>query len=87
MSKAIKGMLPKTTLGKQMARKLRTKRGKKEYSRRKAIIEPPFGHIKHCRGFRQFMLRGLRQMQAEWKLVCLTHNLLKVFNRRALVVD
>ena len=62
-----------------MARKLRTKKGAAEYARRKAIVEPPFGQIKHCRGFRQFLLRGLQQMQGEWKLVCLTHNLLKVF--------
>ncbi len=70
-----KGQTPKQ----KMARKLRTKRGKKEYSRRKAIIEPVFGQIKHCQGFRQFSLRGLSKMKAEWRLVCLTHNLLKLF--------
>jgi transposase len=75
-----KGRPPKAQTPKQkMARKLRTKRGKKEYSRRKAIIEPVFGQIKHCQGFRQFSLRGLSNMQAEWRLVCLTHNLLKLF--------
>jgi hypothetical protein len=62
-----------------MARKLRTQTGRAEYARRKAIIEPVFGQIKHCRGFRQFLLRGLEQMRGEWKLVCLTHNLLKIF--------
>lgn len=71
----------------QMARKLRTKQGRAEYARRKAIIEPPFGQIKHCRGFRQFLLRGLEQMQGEWKLVCLTHNLLKVFRHGVLIAD
>ena len=77
-----KGRPPKDQTPKQkMARKLRTKRGKKEYSRRKAIIEPVFGQIKHCQGFRQFSLRGLSNMQAEWRLVCLTHNLLKLFRR------
>lgn len=75
-----KGRPPKDQTPKQkMARKLRTKRGKKEYSRRKAIIEPVFGQIKHCQGFRQFSLRGLSNMQAEWRLVCLTHNVLKLF--------
>ena len=63
----------------KMARKLRTKRGRAEYARRKAIIEPVFGQIKQGRGFRQFLMRGLRKMKAEWKLVCLTHNLLKLF--------
>ena len=75
-----KGRPPRNQTPKQkMARKLRTKCGKKEYSRRKAIIEPVFGQIKHCQGFRQFSLRGLSNMQAEWRLVCLTHNLLKLF--------
>jgi hypothetical protein len=54
--------------------------------RRKAMIEPPFGQIKHCRGFGQFLLRGLEQMQGEWRLVCLTHNLLKIFRHGALGV-
>jgi len=38
-----------------------------------------FGQIKQGGGFRQFALRGLDKMQAEWQLVCLTHNLLKLF--------
>lgn len=79
---APKGRPPKNQTAKQkMARRLRTKTGRAEYTRRKAIVEPPFGQIKHCRGFRQFLLRGLDQMQGEWNLVCLTHNLLKLFRR------
>jgi len=75
-----KGRPPKDQTPKQeMARRLRTKTGKAEYARRKALAEPPFGQIKHCRGFRQFSLRGLEKMRGEWKLVCLTHNLLKLF--------
>ena len=82
---APQGRPPKDlTVKERMARKLRTKKGRTEYARRKAIIEPPFGQIKHCRGFRQFLLRGLKQMQGEWKLMCLTHNLLKVFRHGAL---
>ncbi len=64
-------------------RKLRTKKGRAEYARRKAIAEPPFGQIKHGRGFRQFLLRSLKKMQAEWNLVTLTHNLLKLFRSGA----
>jgi hypothetical protein len=63
----------------KMARKIRTKKGRAEYARRKAIAEPPFGQIKHCRGFRQFLLRGMEKMNAEWNLVTATHNLLKLF--------
>ena len=75
-----KGRPAKNQTAKQkMARRLRTKKGRKEYARRKAIIEPVFGQIKHCQGFRQFLLRGLENMKGEWKLVCLTHNLLKLF--------
>ena len=48
------------------------------HGKRKGIIEPIFGQIKQGRGFRQFLLRGLRKMRAEWRLVCLTHNLLKL---------
>ena len=70
-----------------MARKLRTKRGRAEYARRKAIIEPVFGQIKQCRGFRQFLMRVNRKINAEWKLVCLTHNLLKLFRSQSRATD
>jgi hypothetical protein len=80
---ASRGRPPKDlTTKEKMARKLRTKQGWAEYARRKAMVEPPFGQIKHCRGFRQFLLRGLESMRGEWKLVCLTHNLLKLFRQR-----
>ncbi len=45
----------------------------------KAIVEPVFGQTKEWRGFRRFLLRGLQKARAEWKLICLTHNLLKLF--------
>ena len=71
----------------KMARKLRTKKGRAEYARRKAMAEPPFGQIKHCRGFRQFLLRSMEKMKAEWNLVTLTHNLLKLFRSGALATN
>lgn len=78
------GRCPKNlSLKEKMARKLRTQKGRAEYARRKAIAEPPFGQVKHCRGFRQFLLRSLEKMKAEWKLVALTHNLLKLFRSGA----
>ena len=52
--------------------------GKAIYRTRKTIVEPVIGHIKQQRGFRRFALRGLKKVQAEWKLICLTHNLLKL---------
>jgi len=46
---------------------------------RKTIVEPVIGQIKQQCGFCQFALRGLQKVQAEWKLICLTHNLLKLY--------
>jgi transposase len=63
----------------RMTRKLRTKKGRETYSKRKQIVEPVFGQIKEARGFRRFLLRGLENVSAEWDLICLTHNLLKLF--------
>jgi len=63
----------------QMAAKLRTDEGHEMYRRRKYTAEPPFGQIKGARGFRQFSFRGLVEVRLEWSLVCLTHNLLKLF--------
>jgi len=63
----------------RMARKLRTKHGRETYAQRKGMIEPIFGQIKQGRRFRQFLLRGLEKMRGEWRLICLTHNLLKLF--------
>jgi transposase len=65
----------------KMALKLRTVKGRATYSKRKQIVEPVFGQIKEARGIRRFLLRGLEQVQAEWKLICATHNLLKLWRR------
>jgi len=75
-----RGRIPADASKKErMARKLRTERGKRIYGKRKEIVEPVFGQIKEARGFRQFLLRGLENVTGEWKLVCTTHNLLKLF--------
>ena len=63
----------------QMKKKLQGEAGRAVYKMRKAIVEPVFGQIKECRRFRRFSFRGRVKVQAEWKLVCLTHNLLKLF--------
>jgi transposase len=63
----------------RMAAKVRTPPGKALYARRKVIVEPVFGQIKEVRGFRRFLLRGLNNIRGEWRLVCLTHNLLKIW--------
>jgi transposase len=68
--------LPATATPTQaMAHRLKTKAGRKQYALRKQTVEPVFGIIKSVMGFRQFSLRGLEKVQAEWRLVCLAWNL------------
>ena len=54
------------------------------YRLRKQLPEPVFGQIKQARGFRQFLLRGIERVRAEWAIVCTVHNLLKLAQRRSL---
>jgi transposase len=58
-----------------MAAKLQTGDASRAYRKRKWIAEPPNGWIKNVLGFRQFSLRGLHRVRAEFKLVCLALNL------------
>lgn len=79
-SATARGRIPKSLgVKERMRRKLRTKKGKKAYSKRMETVEPVFGEIKQARGIRQFLLRGLEKVRCEWRLICLTHNLLKLF--------
>ena len=66
----------------QMRSKLLTAVGRGVYGLRKGVVEPVFGQIKGGRGFRRFSLRGLEKVRGEWRLVCLTHNLLKLWRYR-----
>ncbi|MCK1718243.1 transposase [Bradyrhizobium sp. 141] len=45
---------------------------------RKQIVEPVFGQIKQARGFRQFLLRSIDKVKAEWAMICTAHNLTKL---------
>ena len=67
------------TAKERMAAKVRTPEGRALYARRKVIVEPVFGQSKEVRGFRRFLLRGLQKIRGEWCLVCLTHNVLKLW--------
>jgi transposase len=68
-----------TTARERMAAKVATAKGQALYARRKVIVEPVFGQIKGARGFRRFSLRGLAKINGEFRLVCLTPNLLKLW--------
>jgi transposase len=77
---APRGRIPKGLTEKErMTRKLRTVKGRCTYAKRKEIAEPVIGQIKEARGFRRFLLRGFGKVNAEWLIICLTHNLLKLF--------
>ncbi len=59
----------------QIAAKLQTDEARAAYRRRKWLSEPPNGWVKNVLGFRQFSLRGLAKVKAEWRLVCTALNL------------
>ncbi len=64
----------------KMRHQVRTPEGRRLYARRKAVVEPVFGHVKECRGYRRFLLRGFDGVAGEWSLLCTVHNLLKLFH-------
>lgn len=75
-----RGRPPKgLTIKERMARKLRTKKGRETYAQRKWITEPVFGQIKRGLGFTQFLLNGIAKMRSEWRMVCMAHNLKKLW--------
>ncbi|NIV75395.1 MAG: IS1182 family transposase [Gammaproteobacteria bacterium] len=63
----------------RMRWRLDTPQGRALYARRKTVVEPVNGQIKGARGFQRFSSRGRCAVAAEWNLVCLCHNLLKLF--------
>jgi transposase len=65
-------------LTKAMRDKLKRAGWRSRYRLRKQVVEPVFGQIKQARGFRQFLLRGLEKVRAEWALICTAHNLTKL---------
>ena len=77
------GRIPKNMSYKdRMERKLLTKKGKQVYKTRGTSVEPSFGQIQN-RGLGKLLLRGLRKGKGEWLLMCLSHNLLKLWNAQA----
>ncbi|MFV0372597.1 IS1182 family transposase [Microbacterium sp.] len=73
------GLLPPgASRREQMAHALRTKQGRADYARRKAIVEPVFGQMKTRQNAGRLRLRGLSGAQGEWLLHALCHNLRKL---------
>ena len=76
-------VLKRKPLMQAMADTIRRAGRRSRYRLRKQVVEPVFGHIKQARGFRQFLLRGLRQVRGEWAMICTVHNLLKLHKAAA----
>ena len=76
-------ILKRKPLMQAMAQKMRRAGRQTRYRLRKQVVEPVFGQIKQARGFRQFLLRGLANVRAEWALICTVHNLLKLHRAAA----
>jgi hypothetical protein len=74
---------PGATPATVMEHRLLTREGQALYAKRGTTVEPFFGQVKHNRGFRGFVRRGLRAAAAEWKFITATHNALKLFNKKA----
>ena len=82
--RAPRGRPPKDlSVKERMTRKLLTVRGLAMYAWRKILPEPVFGQIKHGRGFRQFLRRGVQAVSQEWSMICTVHNLLKLHRATA----
>jgi transposase len=62
----------------RMSTRLRRAGHRSRYRLRKQIVEPVFGQIKQARGFRQFLLRGIDKVKAEWAIICTAHNITKL---------
>lgn len=76
-------VLKRKPLMQAMATTIRRAGRRSRYRLRKQVVEPVFGQIKQARGFRQFLLRGLHNVRAEWALLCIAHNILKLHRARA----
>jgi hypothetical protein len=77
---APRGRIPANATAKErMARRTRTKKGRANHARRKAIVEPVFGQMTILQGARYLLLRGKEAAAAEWRLLCACHNLRKLF--------
>jgi len=63
----------------RMRNKMATEKGKKVYGLRKITVEPVYGNIKQNLGFREFLLRGLKNVKIEFNLACIAHNLQKIW--------
>jgi transposase len=78
----LKPNAPRSPAAQQMREKLQSEPAAAVYRLRQQTIEPVFGQIKEARRLRRFSFRGLARVRAEWRIIALTHNLLKLFRHQ-----
>jgi transposase len=49
--------------------------------RRKTIVEPIFGIIKHAHNFRRFTYNGMENVKTQWSMMCTAVNLRKLYTK------
>jgi transposase len=57
---------------------LLSEEGRRHRRKRPVDVEPVFGCIKHNKGYRKFLLRGLKKVEIEMGLLAIAHNLAKL---------
>lgn len=57
---------------------------REKLKRRKAIIEPVFGIIKHAHNFRRFTYKGIENVKTQWSMICTAVNLRKLYSKWSL---
>lgn len=62
-----------------MQKQGQTEQGKQKQRIRSTTVEPAFGNLKANLGFRRFRLKGQKLVSGEFNLMCIAHNLNKLF--------
>ncbi|TMO72286.1 transposase, partial [Pseudoalteromonas sp. S3776] len=62
-----------------MKDKIDSPAGRRIYSKRLGVAEPPFGHMQEM-GLTELSLRGRVKVNGQWQLMCSVHNLKKIHN-------
>lgn len=79
----VRGEAPEPTMvRREMDQKLAEPENAARYKQRQKAIEPVFGNIKANLGYRRFVRRGLDAVTSEWRLMCASHNLLKLWRAK-----
>lgn len=60
------------------AERLESEKGVAHRKKRACDVESAFGNIKHNKGFRRFMLRGIDKVEIEAALIVIAHNIQKI---------